>query len=440
MVERQIGQVMSAMSAASDECVEPTSSDDSWLNDTRVSPPHTSGTAHKHIVHYEDLPTVSLMALREDAQPQLPIQEREPEDIDATQRLAARPNVQNAIRNRLARETSPRVTTDFNDFGPIKALLDNKHVSSITAMGPQRIYVELRERCGVNGKTRQIQETPYRFQNEQHMMRVIENMLHSAGRTVSTRWSLSDVRLPDGSLLSVSLPPVATQGPTFTIRKPRETWYSLDELVRENMVTQEMANTLRRSVQARRNICICGPTGSGKTTLLNALCTAIPDDERIVTIEEGSGERELGLRQPQVIALLTQQERDSTSSTLPASPGITMRDALSHAHRMHAQRIIVSHCHSDDVPALLRAMFDGGSGIMTTMNAQNTQDCLARLELLYLMHYVQGGSASQATPTINSLLRAQIAASLHVVVSLSSDFKVKEIVTSPYAQSPQNRA
>lgn len=401
------------------EPVEQEIADDSWLNDTRISPPHTSGTSHKHVVHYEDLPTVSLMALQDTTNPAT---RKQAVDVDETQRLPIRRKLDAVTHHKIA--ASPHVTTDFNDYGPIKALLENKHVSSITAMGPQHIYVELRERCGVNGKTRQMQETPYRFQDEQHMMRVIENMLHSTGRTLSTRWSISDVRLPDGSLLSVSLPPGTTQGPTFTIRKPEETWQTLDDLIREKKVTQEMANTLRRYVLARRNICICGPASSGKTTLLNALCALIPADERIVTIEDASEERELHLRHPQVITLLTQQERDSEKQETST---VSLRDALSHAHRMRSQRIIVSHCHGDDVPALLRAMFDGGSGIMTTMNAQNADDCLSRLELLYLMHYLRGGPVSQATPTLNALLRAQIASSLHVMISLSVEQRVTYI-------------
>ena len=395
-------------------------SDDSWLNDTRVAPPHTSGTAHKHVVHYEDLPTVSLMALQDTANPAKQMQAA---DVDETQRLPVHRKLASVTQNKLASHRSPHVTTSFNDYGPIQALLENKHVSSITAMGPEHIYVELRERCGVNGKTRQVQETPYRFQDEQHMMCIIENMLHSTGRTLSTRWSITDVRLPDGSLLSVSLPPGTTQGPTFTIRKPRETWQTLDELVHENMLTQEMANTLRRYVIARRNICICGPAGSGKTTLLNALCAIIPDNEHVVTIENAGEERELHMRHPQVISLLTHQERDSEKQEYTVS----LPDALAHAHRMRSQRIIVSYCHSDDIPALLTAMFDGSSGIMTTMNAQNADDCLSRLELLYLMHYLRGGSASQATPTLNALLRTQIASSLHVVVSLSIGRKVLHI-------------
>ncbi len=409
------------------EPVEQEPSDDSWLNDTRVaSPQHTTGTSHKHVVHYEDLPTVSLMALNDTA---YIATQKQAEDADATQRLPAHRTSHVARRDSTK---SPHVTVDFNDYGPIQVLLDNKHVSSITAMGPEHIYVELWERCGVNGKTRQMQETPYRFQNEQHMMRIIENMLHSTGRTLSTRWSINDVRLPDGSLLSVSLPPGTAQGPTFTIRKPREMWQSLDDLIHEKVLTQDMATTLRRYVLARRNICICGPAGSGKTTLLNALCAIIPDDERVVTIENANEERELHMRHPQVITLLTQQERDSEKQE---SLHLSLRDILSHAHRMRSQRIIVSHCHSDDVPTLLRAMFDGNSGIMTTMNAQDADDCLSRLELLYLMHYLRGGPASQATPTLNALLRAQIAASLHMIVALAPDYTVKEIITTPYTRS-----
>lgn len=404
-------------------------SDDSWLNDTCVAPRHASSTSHKHVVHYEDLPTISLVALREDARPR--IQERnadDPDDLDATQRLPTQ--LWSQVARRGAGGIRPHITKDFNDYGPISALLENKHVRSITALGPHRIYVELWKRCGVNGKTRQMQETRYRFQSEQHMMSVIETMLHAAGRTLPANWSLSDVRLPDGLLLSVSLPPAAMHGPTFTIRKPREYLLSLEDLVHQKMLDQKAADILRVHVQSCHNICICGPTGSGKTTLLNVLCTLIPDEERIVTIEEATTERELHLPQSQVVALLTQQEGDAERQTpMVLSVPITMREALSHASRMRAQRIIVSHCHGDDVAVLLRAMFDGGSGcIMTTMNAQNVQDCLSRLELHFLMHYLRGGSPSQAIPTLNALLRAQIAASLHVVVSLSAERRVVDIV------------
>jgi Flp pilus assembly CpaF family ATPase len=411
---------------------EPLSSDDSWLNDTHVSSTSTQTQTHEHVVHYEDLPTIALSKLptpeRPPAGKQQQVERADSQDVDATQRLSTSTKARQSVQGSASSAVPRPATRDFSMYGPLQELLLDDRISSITAFGPQHIYVELKERCGVNGKTRQVQETPCAFQNEQHMMYVVEALLRSAGRTLSSSLPLCDVRLPDGSLLSVTLPPSATRGPSFTLRKPTERRYSLDDLVREGMLDDTTAKALRKHVQVGRNICICGPSGSGKIQLLNALCDSIPDSERIVTIEEGVGERKLyALRQTQVISLLTHQESDTSRIEERERNSVTMQVALAHARHIHAQRIVVSRCHGDESPTLLRTIFDGAATVMMTMNAQDKHDCLSRLELHYLMHYLRGDVASRVPPALNTLLRPRISASLHVLITMSNR-KVVDVV------------
>ena len=231
--------------------------------------------------------------------------------------------------------------------------------------------------------------------------------MQSVGQSLSAQNTLADVRLSDGSLLTIALPPGALNGPAFTLRKNTKNTSTLNALVKQGLLNSTMANALYGYVQARLNIVISGPIGSGRTTLLNALCAAIPMNERIVTIEDVP---ELRLRQPQVIALQANTSTHVTTSELVAC-----------VERMRVHRVIVGECRSNGVVALLQAMYNGLHGVMTTTYAHNAKDCLTRFETLCLL-----GSSMQSSLS-PKLVQTQIAQSINIVISLSQQHKVIDI-------------
>ncbi len=363
--------------------------EDAWLND--ASP--TSRThAQAHTVHYEELPTMPLSMFSSS------LVKQNTEDAPSEELLEDTDKTIKLNRRKLERR-----------YGPLDSLLQDKSISIVTALSPKRIYIER------NG---QIQETPYSFIDEQHMVCVIERLLRSAGQSMPTHSPLTDVRLPDGSFLTVAMPPSAVNGPALTIRKSTKKMLTMNELVEQGWMSQAMADVLLACVQARLNIIACGHVGSGRTTLLNALCAAIPERERIVTIEEVA---ELRLKQSQVVGLLTQRTGSDTTEQ------VTLRDLLIHAQRMQASRIIVGECRGNEATELLQAMYSGLDGSMMTMYAHNVKDCLTRFETLCL------AGSTQITPTTSALIRTQIAQSLNIVVSLSPEQKITNIAEIQYA-------
>lgn len=277
-------------------------------------------------------------------------------------------------------------------YGPLMPLLQDESISEVVVIGPHCTYVER------NG---QIEEVLCRFVDERHVLRIMENLLRKAGRYMQHTWPIADVRLPDGSLVTVTMPPNAVNGPTITIRRPTRMRFVMTELVERGVLSQHMADFLLACVRARLNLLICGGVGFGKTAFLNALCTSIPAHERIVTIEDFA---ELRLNQRLVMSLVS---RLNSSGSVGR---VTMRDLVLHAQRMRPGRIIVGECRGDEVVELLHAMDTGLDGVLTTMYAHNARDCFTRLEKFCLA----GGC--HLPP---SVVRAQIGRSLHVVVHLS---------------------
>lgn len=354
--------------------------DESWLNDTHVGSPTVTAQMQEHTVCYEDIPTMPLSVFNSSPKLQAIPAVHEEASLDEDKTIQFNKYRKDVLRN------------------PLDALLHDETISVITALSPKRIYIE---RDGI------VQQTPLRFSDEQHMLCVIEHLLQTAGQSVSTQSPLTGVRLPDGSLLTVALPPRALSGPALTIRKYAKNMATLSALVQQGSISQAMANVLCTCVQARLNIVVCGPVGSGRTTLLNALCVAIPKHERIATIEDTP---ELRLSQPQVIAL-----QPCTAAC------ITTGDLVTHVGHMHVNRVIIGECHSNEAEKLLQSMYNGLDGVMTTMYGHSVKDCLTRLETLCLLH---NGEYSAATP---KLIRSQIAQSINIVVSLSPEHKITNI-------------
>ncbi|HZO72613.1 MAG TPA: ATPase, T2SS/T4P/T4SS family [Ktedonobacteraceae bacterium] len=282
------------------------------------------------------------------------------------------------------------IVNEVLGYGPLKPLLQDKNITEVIAIGPRHVSIQHEGR---------LEEVPYHFADERHMRRVIENCLFLAKPHIRQNGPVTEAYLPDGSLLIVAMPPSVINGPVVTIRKRDTKPLTLSELVAGGTLNAPMADFLRACIHARLNIVICGNVGTGKTTLLNALCACIPEHERIVTIEEVS---ELHLKQKYVIQLVV---------NLSQTPGIdTACNLVMHARHLRPDRMIVGECRGNEAGELLRAMYSGYQGAMTTMYAQHMQDCLTRLELLC----IAGG---MSVPT--GLLRSEIAAALDMIVYLS---------------------
>ncbi|TMD88332.1 MAG: CpaF family protein [Chloroflexi bacterium] len=247
---------------------------------------------------------------------------------------------------------------------PIVPLLRDSTLTEIMINGPDAIYVER------DGK---VLLTDRSFDDENHLLGAISALVATAGRRIDFSEPVLEARLPDGSRLTVVLPPVAVDGPMVTIRKFAASPYGIDDLIRFGSLSLEAAAFLRASVLARANLLISGGSSSGKTTLLNALATCIPEDERIVTIEEAA---ELRLPQGHVCRLECIQAGEKT---------MTLRQLVRHAVRMRPDRLIVGEVRGGEALDMLQAMNTGHDGAISTIHANSPRDALSRMETLMLM-------------------------------------------------------
>jgi pilus assembly protein CpaF len=250
------------------------------------------------------------------------------------------------------------------ELEPISSLLRDPSLTEIMINGPDAIFVERGGRVLL---------TDRRFDDENHLLGAIAALMSSVGRRIDFSDPVLEARLPDGSRLTVVLPPVAVDGPMVTIRKFSASPYGLDDLIRFGSLSLEAAAFLRAAVLARANLLISGGSSSGKTTLLNALSTCIPEDERIVTLEEAA---ELDLPQGHVCRL---------ESDPAGEKAMTLRQLLRHAVRMRPDRLVVGEVRGGEALDMLQAMNTGHDGAMSTIHANSPRDALSRLETLVLM-------------------------------------------------------
>ncbi|HET8630105.1 MAG TPA: CpaF family protein [Thermomicrobiales bacterium] len=259
------------------------------------------------------------------------------------------------------------IAAEILGYGPIEPLLKDDSVSEIMVNGPRQIYVERRGR---------LELSDVNFTDDDHVMRVIDRIVSPLGRRIDESSPTVDARLPDGSRINAVIPPISLVGPVLTIRKFSKDPLTIDDLVRFGTVTPEMVTFVKACVEARLNIVVSGGTGSGKTTTLNVLSSFIPDDERIVTIENAA---ELQLRQEHVVTL------ESRPPNIEGKGEITIRDLVINSLRMRPDRIVVGECRGGEALDMLQAMNTGHDGSMTTAHANTPRDVLARLETMVLM-------------------------------------------------------
>jgi len=249
-------------------------------------------------------------------------------------------------------------------LGPLEPLLQDPTVSDILVTTPRLVYVER------GGK---LYRTPVEFKDDAHLLRIIEKVVSRVGRRVDESSPLVDARLPDGSRVNVAIPPVAVDGPLLSIRRFGQHAMKGEDLVAKLTLTEGMLELLRGAVKARLNIIICGGTGAGKTTLLNALSSYIPEDERIVTIEDAA---ELRLQQTHVARLETRPPN------VEGAGAIHIRQLVINALRMRPDRIIVGEVRAEEALDMLQAMNTGHDGSLTTVHANAPRDALGRLEVM----------------------------------------------------------
>jgi pilus assembly protein CpaF len=259
------------------------------------------------------------------------------------------------------------ILDDLLGFGPIQPLLEDNDVSEIMINGAHKVYIERK------GK---LTKTNITFESDEQVLRLIDRIIMPLGRRIDSDTPTVDARLPDGSRVNAVIPPVAIDGPTVTIRKFQKGKLTIEQLIRLNSITSNMAEFLRACILTKLNIIISGGTGSGKTTLLNALSSYIPEDERIVTIEDAA---ELRLQQEHVVRM------EAKMPNLDGSGQVTVRDLVRNALRMRPDRIVVGEVRGGETLDMLQAMNTGHDGSLTTLHANSCRDALSRMETMTLM-------------------------------------------------------
>lgn len=281
------------------------------------------------------------------------------------------------------------IVAEILGYGPIEPLLADESVSEIMVNGAKQVYVE---------RSGKLVRTNIVFESDDHALRIIDRIVAPLGRRIDESQPYVDARLPDGSRVNAIIPPLAINGPTLTIRKFSKTPLTIENLVEFGSITPEAVEFLRACVIARMNIVVSGGTGSGKTTLLNILSGFIPEDERIITVENAA---ELQLRQDHVVTL------ESRPANIEGKGAVEIRDLVINCLRMRPDRIVVGECRGGEALDMLQAMNTGHDGSLTTAHANSPRDTLSRLETMCLM-------AGMDLPV--RAIREQIASAVQLIV------------------------
>lgn len=274
-------------------------------------------------------------------------------------------------------------------YGPITPLINDPTVTEVMVNSPDAVFIER------GGK---IYKTEVNFRDDNHIMHTIDKIISPLGRRVDESSPMVDGRLPDGSRVNVIIPPLSIKGPTITIRKFAVDPYTLEDLIGFGTLNQDIAKMLRACVRGRINIIVAGGTGSGKTTLLNVISDFIPNNERIVTIEDAA---ELQLKQEHVVSL------ESRPPNIEGKGHVAIRDLVINSLRMRPDRIIVGEVRGGEALDMLQAMNTGHDGSITTIHANNPRDTLGRLETMVMMSGMELPSRA---------IREQISSAINLIV------------------------
>jgi len=296
-----------------------------------------------------------------------------------------------------------RIEDEVMGLGPLEPLLADKSISDILVNGSQQVYVERR------GK---LQPTDVRFNDDRHLLNIIDRIVSRVGRRIDESSPMVDARLQDGSRVNAIIPPLAIDGPSLSIRRFAVELLSIEDLIELGSVSEPIARVLRAIVTGRLNVLVSGGTGAGKTTLLNVLSGFIPDDERIVTIEDSA---ELQLQQPHVVRLETRPPN------IEGKGEVNARDLVRNSLRMRPERIIVGEVRGAEALDMLQAMNTGHDGSLTTIHANTPRDALSRVENMVSM---TGISFPVKT------MRSQLASAIDVVVQIARHEDGRRRVTS----------
>jgi pilus assembly protein CpaF len=298
--------------------------------------------------------------------------------VDASQKDEIRRHIEELFQSILAEESMvlsrterqrlfEQIVAEILGFGPIEILLSDESVSEVMVNGPKDIFAE---------RKGNITRANVVFEDNEHVMRIVDRIVAPLGRRVDESSPLCDARLPDGSRVNVVIPPIALNGPTITIRKFSKDPLTINDLINFGSMTKEIAEFLRACVIGTLNIVVSGGTGSGKTTLLNVMSNFIPSHERIITVENAA---ELQLQQEHVVTL------ESRPANIEGKGAVTIRDLVINCLRMRPERIVVGECRGGEALDMLQAMNTGHDGSLTTLHANTPRDALARLEVMCLM-------------------------------------------------------
>ena len=284
------------------------------------------------------------------------------------------------------------VLNDFLGLGPIEALINDPNITEVMVNGPNQVFIEQKGKLTLSTVI---------FESEDQLRRVIDRIVSTIGRRIDESSPMVDARLKDGSRVNVIIPPLALNGPVLTIRKFSKDPYKIHDLIKFGSLTEPMAAFIRACVRSKLNMLVSGGTGSGKTTTLNVLSSFIPEEERVVTVEDAA---ELQLNQEHVVTL------ESRPATVEGRGRIAIRDLVVNALRMRPDRIVVGECRGGEALDMLQAMNTGHDGSLTTIHANSPRDSLNRLETLVLM-------AGAELPS--RAIREQISSAINVIVQQS---------------------
>lgn len=336
---------------------------------------------HKEFIEIVNQQDVNLFNIKDE-------QEQELQKIMESIVESKTSNLTRTERSRLLKE----IYNDVMGLGPLEPLLNDSEVTEIMVNGPYQVYVERKGKLELSNVV---------FKDNAHVMNIINRIVSSVGRRVDESSPMVDARLSDGSRFNAIIPPLSLIGPSMTIRKFSKRPYTANDLIKFGSISPKMVSFLEACVKGKMNIIVSGGTGSGKTTLLNVLSSCIPNNERIVTIEDAA---ELQLMQDHVVTL------ESRPPNLEGSGQISIRDLVRNSLRMRPDRIIVGEVRSGETLDMLQAMNTGHDGSLTTAHANSPRELMSRLETMVLM-------SGMELPV--RAIREQIHSALNIIVHQS---------------------